>query len=394
MIKPRRPFYKVFRSPGRFGAQPFATVVTLLLWAGGCGGAAGQNEDETAVLFELGTRGGVPDVHWAAIEPEEARWSDAGLQEALSLADSLGSGALLVVDDGVIVAHTGAIDEAYQIASLRKSMLSILIGMAVDRDEIDLDLSLAELGIDDRSPSLSTLERTATVRDLITARSGVYHKAAYEPSSMRANRPARGSHAPGDFWFYNNWDFNTLGSIYAQATGLDVFSGFARDLAGPLQLEDYSSEGQEWVGHPATEHSAYVFRLSARDMARVGLLMMRRGRWNGEQVVSAGWVEESTLPHAEGRWGSGYGYMWWVPVEGRHYPGVRLPQDAFIGRGAGPHHMLIVPSLDLVVVHVAETNRPRPTRWISVDQVSLMFALILDARGFGPASNGMPSPIS
>ena len=74
--------------------------------------------------------------------------------------------------------------------------------------------TLAELGIDDNEPSLTDVEKRATVRDLLTARSGVYHPALYETPGMAAMRPLRGSHLPGTHWYYNNWDFNALGTIY------------------------------------------------------------------------------------------------------------------------------------------------------------------------------------
>ena len=99
--------------------------------------------------------------------------------------------------------------------------------------------------------------------------------------------------------------------------------------------------------------------------------------------MSRDWVEESTSAVVPAVWwGSGYGYMWWAPVSGRHYEGVVLPEGSFIARGNGPHHMLVAPTLALVVVHLAETNRPRPTNWVDVDDVAHIFGMILEARGF------------
>ena len=91
--------------------------------------------------------------------------------------------------------------KAPTLASVRESLLSALYGNAVARGDIDLKQSLAELGIDDNEPSLSVEEKTATVRDLLEARSGVYHAALYEPPSMAVRRPPRHSHPPGTFWY-------------------------------------------------------------------------------------------------------------------------------------------------------------------------------------------------
>jgi CubicO group peptidase (beta-lactamase class C family) len=86
---------------------------------------------------------------------------------------------------------------------VRKSLLNALVGIAVDRRQIDHDATLGALGIDDNAPSLSAMEKTATVRDLLEARSGVYHPALYEKRRMAELRPPRFSHPPGTFWYYN-----------------------------------------------------------------------------------------------------------------------------------------------------------------------------------------------
>lgn len=56
---------------------------------------------------------------------------------------------------------------------------------------------------------------------------------------MKARRPARGSHRPGTFWYYNNWDFNALGTIFEQASGTHIYTEFKRRIAEPLQMQDY-----------------------------------------------------------------------------------------------------------------------------------------------------------
>ena len=94
---------------------------------------------------------------------------------------------------------------------------------------------MGSLGIDDNAPSLSPTEKTATVADLLKARSGVYHAALYETPGMARLRPARGSHPPGTFWYYNNWDFNALGTIYERGTGAQIFTALQErslDLSG------------------------------------------------------------------------------------------------------------------------------------------------------------------
>ena len=103
------------------------------------------------------------------------------------------------------------------------------------------------MGIDDNEPSLTETEKQATVGDLIKARSGIYHPALYEHPIMKARRPERHSHAPGTFYYYNNWDFNALGTIFEQETGTKIFEEFDRRIAKSLQMEDFKISDCHYV---------------------------------------------------------------------------------------------------------------------------------------------------
>ena len=125
---------------------------------------------------------------------------------------TIGSAAFMIVTRGKIVAAWGDTARTFWSHSVRKSLLSALIGQAVGEGRSPAR-TLAELGIDEKAMPLTTEERRARVIDLLQARSGVYIPAAAEVDAMRDARPKRGSHPPGTFWYYNNWDFNVLGSI-------------------------------------------------------------------------------------------------------------------------------------------------------------------------------------
>jgi CubicO group peptidase (beta-lactamase class C family) len=158
-----------------------------------------------------------PGAEWEHLAPDAAGWSAEQLKAAEDWSRKIGSTAVIVIHHGAIVGEWGDTASKTPLASVRKCLLSALIGIAVERGEINLTQTMAQAGIDDDEPSLSADEKTATVRDLLQARSGVYHAALYESPGMAARRPARFSHKPGTFWYYNNWDFNTLGAIYEHA---------------------------------------------------------------------------------------------------------------------------------------------------------------------------------
>jgi len=299
-----------------------------------------------------------PGSTWQRVAPKDAGWLAARLRQADAIAGNLDTTSYLVVSGGRIVWEYGDTALVGNVHSVRKSIASILFGMAQDRKQLTLDRTLASLGIDDRQ-ALSPAEKAATIRHLLSARSCIYHKAAYESREQVRLRPERHSCRPGERWYYNNWDFNALGTIYQTVTGSSLFDAFEREIAGPLQLEhfrkaEHTSFHRERVSH----HSAYLFRLSALDMARVGLLMGRGGDWCGKRIVSKSWVDESTRRISDtNRDGgtSGYGYLWWVGTDGRQL-GATFTGHTFSARGLRGQYMIVNPAEDLVIVHRVDTD--------------------------------------
>ncbi len=216
------------------------------------------------------------------------------LQAVCERADQLKSGAVMAVFRGRVLLACGDVRRKFEAYSMRKSLVSGLYGTAVARGQIDLDSTLADFSIDERTP-LSATERLATVRQVISARSGVYLPAAYGASQARG-RPVRGSHAPGTHWFYNNWDFNIAGVIYERATGEDLYASFTRRLAEPLGMEDWDpADGFRAYEPSKSLHPAHTFRISTRDLARFGQLYLQNGRWLDRQILTPDWLKDSTL---------------------------------------------------------------------------------------------------
>jgi CubicO group peptidase (beta-lactamase class C family) len=289
---------------------------------------------------------------WEDINPVAAGWSAERLEAARLQSETLRPTALMIVQDGQVVARWGDTSRKVNMASVRKSLLSALYGSAVAEGRIKLSASLAELGIDDNAPSLTAEEKAATVRDLLMSRSGIYHPAAYETADIKRRRPARGSHPPGSFWFYNNWDFNALATIYRQQTEEDIFVSFESRIAGPIGMEDFSVKDGRYVFEKLSRHPAYPLRLSARDAARFGQLFLNEGKWGTKQIIPASWVRESTTAYSwTKRMRQGYGYMWWTLPEnvwGLH---------AFYASGYGGQMIAVVPSKRLVVVQTVDLKQ-------------------------------------
>jgi CubicO group peptidase (beta-lactamase class C family) len=271
--------------------------------------------------------------------------------------------AMLVVVGGRVVFEYGDVARVSKVASVRKSILAMLYGPHVAAGTIDLDRTVKELGLDDVQPFLP-VEEEATLRHLLLARSGIYLPSGYE--ALTALSPRRGSQAPGTYFQYQNWDFNAAGAAFEKLTGTDVFDALEADLARPIGMQDFDRARQRKNAMlPDSKYPEYAMYLSTRDMARIGLLMLRGGSWAGREIVPASWVETITtlatpvadihptqLGVATGarRWG--YGMLWWV-WDAPDIPGsVTGPyQGAYTAMGAYGQYITVLPVLDMVVAH-------------------------------------------
>lgn len=323
------------------------------------------------------------DWEWYA-SPEDAGFSSQALAAVREASEKLDTAALMIVHRGRVVDAWGDLETEFNCHSIRKSLLSALYGIQVEQGVISLDATIGELGIDDNDP-LSETEKKATVRMLLQARSGVYHPALYETKAMAARRPARHAHEPGTFHYYNNWDFNVLGTIYEKETGEKIHASFEHRIGRPIGMVDFTADDGDYVTGEASRHAAYPFRMSARDLARFGLLFLNSGNWAGKQIVPASWVEESTRSYSDTGSKGGYGYLWWIAVAGRHFADNPMPEGTYTGRGNGGHVVAVVPSHDLVVVHRVNTFE-RGNR-VEYDEFGALLAGILKAD-----TNARPAP--
>ena len=297
-----------------------------------------------------------PGEKWEKADLQQEGWNIEKLNEAQLALRSMETTAMVVVHKGKIVLEYGRPSSSILLHSARKSIMSMLYGIAYNRGKINLDANLKDIGIDDKIP-LTDIEKTATVKQLLSARSCIYIEAAAETKEMKAARPPRGSCNPGESWYYNNWDFNSLGTIYQRLTGDDVFEGLKIELAQPLQFENFTKFMDTRFQYEfSSNHPAYHMSISANDLARVGLLMARNGNWCGKQIVPENWVRESTAPISKtNNPGIAYGYMWWVGEKGIHY-GSRFKGPVFSARGHLGQILMVAQAEDLVIAHLVDRN--------------------------------------
>ncbi|MCH2488850.1 MAG: beta-lactamase family protein [Flavobacteriales bacterium] len=304
-----------------------------------------------------------------SIDPSEKGFSKQKLDSLGDFLESAGSHSLLILADGKKVYDWGNSGQKILVHSIRKALLNSLYGIYISNGTVDTTLTLKELQIDDIA-SLTETEKTATIADLLKSRSGIYHPAAAVSEGMLANMPKRGTHIPNEHYYYNNWDFNTLGFILEKLTGERLFDLFYRKIAKPIGM-DYANDiisitdptdawaipnvdGFYQYETNKSQFPAFHFRLSARDLALYGQLYLNNGSWNGEQIIPKEWIEVSTKPYSitNEAYGIGYGMLWNVLI-----PNENRNSKSYYHTGVGIHMLGIYPEAGVVLVHRVDTEQ-------------------------------------
>lgn len=301
-----------------------------------------------------------PGKEWQKLkDPTLAGWDEAQLGTLQTyLIDSTYTTGMLVIHDGKIVFEYGNITENSYIASCRKSILAMLYGKYVKDGTINLDKTLNDLDYPEKDLLLES-EKKATIRDLISARSGILLPAS-NFGDMQSLAPERGSREPGNVWLYNNWDFNMAGYFFEKEAKTNIYNEIEEQFAKPLQMQDWDKSIQKKSGDVMrSEVMAYHIWFSARDMARIGWLMLNKGKWGNQQLISEDWVTEMTTPKSsfedldaiskniKNKYSKfSYGYMWWLMEE----PSNKLLEGAYSAQGAWGQNITVIPKTKTVII--------------------------------------------
>lgn len=315
-----------------------------------------------------------PDNSWEYVkDPSAQGWDTAKLSKLKQfIIDSANTTGMMVIQHGKVIFSYGDLKELSYIASCRKSVLSIIYGPFIENGKINLNSTLEQLNIDDIN-GLLPIEKKATIRNLLTSRSGVYHEPSYSGDEY-AIAPKRGSVKPGSFFLYNNWDFNLAGYVFEKLSGVGIYDAVDSMLARPLNMEDWDKKYQHKDADTVKSiYPAYPMWFSTRDMARIGYLMLRNGQWKGKQITPINWVHTITAPFTstkemkefkEPYYKDGaymryfsYGYLWWVWDS----PNNGVFEGAYTAQGNFGQYITVLPALDLVIVHKTKSAYERYT---------------------------------
>jgi len=248
----------------------------------------------------------------------------------------------------------------HDMRSVSKSAVSLLVGIAIDRELI----KSADEPVVKFFPDYSALKSPGwdniTLRHLLTMSSGIQWDENRAWKDPQNDEPHLGSEAdpyryvlskpiatpPDTVWNYNGGGTDLLGNVIERVSGQSL-EAFAREaLFVPLGISDW-----EWMKYRNERiASAAGLRLRPRDAAKIGQLVLDKGARGGKQIVSAKWIEQSVTPRfqAIGYFGGlfYYGQQWWM---GRTLFGDK-DVKWIAAQGLGGQRIFIVPELDLVMV--------------------------------------------
>lgn len=366
------PLYQSSQSETR--PMPPATVTLFLaLVLIACDGTASG----TGIQVPDNGQDYVPGVDWRTAAPAEVGLDAsriAAMQGKVAAGRYGNVQGVLVVRYGFLAAeqYVGwSRDQAHTMQSVTKSVTSLLYGIQSQGGTLPADgLERKVVDIFGRYAPLANLDRNKqalTMRDLLTMRTGMdFWEQPYPGSPLDElnrstgdwtryilDRPMTG--APATTWAYNSGAAILTCSVLREVSGQspDTFAESA--LFRPLGIT-----GQRWYTSPydGLPHCGGGLFLRPVDLARIGYLVLRHGRWGTAQVVPSAWIDLSTRPVSRGApvffadYGAGYGHFWWV------FPSRRGGSDSGIiaASGAYGQWLFVVPRLDLVVVIVADNG--------------------------------------
>lgn len=237
--------------------------------------------------------------------------------------------------------------------SMAKSVTSILIGCAIDEGLIQ---SVNE-PITNYIPELKAngFEKV-TIKHLLQMTSGLdFSESYFNPFGEAASfyygtnlkkevAKLQLKRTPGDEFEYASGNTQLLGSVLESALkGRTITQYFQEKLWTPLEME-YDGSWSIDRKKEGTEKTFCCLNARARDFAKIGRLFLNKGNWNGTQIVSQAWVQESTkIDSSEGSY-DGYQYQWWIPSK----------DGAFMAQGILGQYVYVHPTENIIIVRMGK----------------------------------------
>lgn len=328
-----------------------------------------------------------PTTEWEAIDPEKVKLDKQKIIEidAVIRKEYGNTNGILVTKNGYIAFeryYNGyGSDDAHHLTSVTKSVLSALIGIAIERNYIkSIDQRILDFFPEYNCDSSEDLKGKITIRHLLTMTAPYAYQDWREPIDkmcMQADWSRYVLDIIGLNGVIGNFKYSTAGAhllsvILTRASGKtarEFANEYLFKFIGIKEIPDHKTQGFEfedlfgskvtgWVKDPSNNSiGGWGLTLTPREMARFGILYINQGKWNEKVIVSQNWINESTSPHSEVVIdGSSveYGYLWWLRND---------EEKAYLAMGDGGNVICCIPERSVVIaISSGFTNTPND-RW-------------------------------
>lgn len=279
-------------------------------------------------------------------------------------------GALVIKDDNIIGEYYKEgynQDSIFTLQSCSKSVTSSLIGIAIDKGYIrDVNVPISEYFPEILESNNQNLKEI-TIWHLLTHTSGLNMNDTNNWNEWRISENwvdyilSRGSKSkPGTRFDYSTGNSHLLSVILQKATGMTAYDFGKKYLFEPLGMESVKCE----LDPQGYSDGGNGFSMNVYDMAKFGRLFLNKGEWEGKQIISQNWIEESTKVQFDRKAGSAnYGYQWWVRTFGSQ------KYDAYFAQGHWGQFIFVIPEINLMVVFTSHHEGSTNMHWNFVNEV-------------------------
>jgi len=243
--------------------------------------------------------------------------------------------------------------DLHTMQSISKTVTSVILGIAIMRSDFKASLNMPVMKFFDLAgvKNVDDSKRRMTLKNVLTMTTGLdwneelpYSDPRNDSSLMEAthdwvqyviDKPM--ATEPGKVFNYSSGATELLAHIFQMETGQDIDAYGEKYLFNPLGIKHYWK--RTYLGVVDTEGGLY---LTGEDLAKIGYLYLRDGKWDGKQIVSKEWVRASLTPHIDAGANFKYGFKWWLyPLNGKY---------VWAGRGFGGQRLMVFPEENLIAV--------------------------------------------
>jgi CubicO group peptidase (beta-lactamase class C family) len=323
--------------------------------------SSGTDIDPTMVLKVSQESPGEAPVEWQTASPESQGMDSTILSEMFAAIEESRTDlhSLMIWRDGSIVLeayfYPNQADDKHVMFSVTKSVMATLTGIALGRGYIEsVDQKIVDLLPEASFENQDPRKGQVTLENVLTMTSGLGWEEADATFAQLYSHEDWVEYVlgmdmiagPGLSFNYCSGCSHILSAVIQDSTGQELLEFARESLFEPLAISDFSWETDR-KGLPI---GGWGLELTTRDMAKLGILYLHQGRWDGIQIVPPEWTDAAVEFHTDTGDGVGYGYQWWV------YP----DYGGYAALGRGGQTVFVIPDQKLIIATTAELDNHAP----------------------------------